>query len=117
MAWETSTRRKRLPPDWSRRRRRILRRDPTCQLLFDCCTTVSTEVDHKDRGDDHRDRNLQGVCGPCHKRKTAAEAAEARAQNPPPTRRRPIEEHPGVLHRNAGVGEAPDPRGTDTGGG
>lgn len=117
MAWETSTRRQRLPKDWPTRRRRVLRRDPTCQLRFDCCTKVSTEVDHKNRGDDHRMENLQGVCGPCHKRKTAGEAAEARAQNPPPSRRRPTEEHPGFLHNHAGVGDAPGTRGAKTEGG
>lgn len=100
MAWDTSNRRSRLPKDWPARRRRVLRRDPTCQLRYPGCTVVSTEVDHRNRGDDHRDENLQGVCGPCHKRKTRWEAAQARRvsgamrqQSP----ERPPESHPGLI--------------------
>lgn len=97
MAWSTSDRRSRLPKDWPAIRRRILQRDPTCRLRFDCCTTTSTEVDHVRRGDDHSDANLQGACGPCHKRKTAWEAAQARRGRRPPTTARPAEQHPGML--------------------
>ena len=89
MAWEGSTRRQRLPPAWPTLRRSILKRDPLCRLSFaDICTTVSTEVDHIKAGDDHTPGNLQGVCAPCHKRKTAAER---------PRQRRPTEAHPGML--------------------
>jgi len=73
-AWAGSTRRKRLPRDWDGRRRYILRRDRgLCQLKYPGCTTIATEVDHIERGDDHRFSNLQGACSPCHAKKTIAE--------------------------------------------
>lgn len=74
-AWEGSTRSKRLPPDWPRIRRRILRRDPICKV---CDDALSTEVDHIDDPDDHSDPNLQGICSPCHKDKTQQEARAAK---------------------------------------
>lgn len=74
-AWAGSTRRSRLPPDWNRTRRRILRRDPTCKV---CTLRPSTQVDHVERGDDHRDANLQGICDPCHRAKSASEGNAAR---------------------------------------
>lgn len=92
MPWSTSNRSQRLPADWSKRRRLVLRRDPTCQLRYDCCTIDSTEVDHRIHGDDHSITNLQGVCSPCHKRKTRAEAQAAK-----PSRQRKSERHPGLI--------------------
>ena len=84
-----------LPPDWSRIRRRILDRDPICRA---CAARPSTQVDHIADPDDHTDANLQGLCAGCHQAKTQAEAARgraaARARKP---RRRPPEQHPGLL--------------------
>lgn len=78
-AWEGSTRRRTLPPDWNRRRQRILRRDPACTLqLPDVCTILSTEVDHIDDPDDHELTNLRGVCSPCHTERTKQQSANAR---------------------------------------
>lgn len=78
-AWSGSTRRQRLPPDWERRRRSILARDPTCQDGRVCNRlALSREVDHVQAGDDHSLTNLQGICTDCHQAKTTAEAAEAR---------------------------------------
>lgn len=102
MAWDTSTRRSRLPKDWAKRVRAVRRRDrDTCYVCGGAeCGNQRIEVDHVKRGDDHSLANLACIgADPCHKRKTAAEAAEARALNPSPSRRRPPEEHPGVLHR------------------
>lgn len=62
MAWDTSTRRSRLPSDWPKRRARILKRDPLCRIAGPACTARSTEVDHVIANDDHRDSNLQGLC-------------------------------------------------------
>lgn len=76
--WAGSTRSQRLPPDWNRKRRRILRRDKTCQLRYPGCVHLPTEVDHREPGDNHDDANLQAVCAPCHRTKTQAEAADAR---------------------------------------
>ena len=73
--WEGSTRRQRLPPDWERRRKRILERDPICKV---CDNALSTIADHIVPGDDHSYENLQGICDPCHREKTQREAAEAR---------------------------------------
>jgi 5-methylcytosine-specific restriction protein A len=97
--WANSTRTYDLPPDWGRRRVRILRRDPHCTLaLPDRCTVTSTEVDHINGRHNHDDSNLQGVCHECHEVKTQAEAADgraaARARKP---RRRPREQHPGLI--------------------
>jgi len=75
--WAGSTRRRRLPPDWGRRRQRILGRDPICAI---CRRAWATEVDHIVNGDNHDDTNLQGLCAQCHKRKTQAEAEAARAR-------------------------------------
>lgn len=77
-AWAGSTRRATLPPDWERRRQRILRRDVTCRLSLPVCTILATEVDHIDDPDDHEPPNLRGVCPPCHAQHTKTQAAEGR---------------------------------------
>lgn len=74
-AWAGSNRRRQLPPDWERRRRAVLARDPICKV---CDNALSTEVDHVDDPHDHRHEKLQGICGPCHTDKTQCEAAHAR---------------------------------------
>lgn len=95
--WAGSTRRERLPPDWNApagpRARVFARPDGrVCALRFDgICVGYATEVDHKLRGDDHRDCNLQPACGPCHRHKSALEGAAAR-----PRARRPPEKHPAL---------------------
>ncbi len=59
---------------WRKLRGMILARDPFCQAPG--CHEWSTEVDHiksrENGGTDHPD-NLQGLCKPCHSRKTAIE--------------------------------------------
>ncbi|WP_193608258.1 HNH endonuclease [Nocardioides lijunqiniae] len=57
------------------------------------CGEAATDVDHKRRGDDHRESNLQSLCGWHHARKTAKEASEARRPRPSA---RPPEAHPGL---------------------
>jgi 5-methylcytosine-specific restriction protein A len=94
--WQGSTRHARLPADWPARRVRVLRQQPTCRLAYDCCTTVSTEVDHITAGDDHRYANLQGVCSPCHARKSAGEGTAAHRAKGWATTRRAPEPHPGL---------------------
>lgn len=94
MSWDTSNRRSRLPANWfTVIRPHILKRDPRCKLQYQGCTGKSTQVDHIDRGDDHRYSNLQGVCAKCHATKSAREGRQAQL-----TRRqrrlRPLEEHP-----------------------
>lgn len=90
--WQGSDRRSRLPSGWRAIRARIIARDPICVL---CGVRPSTHCDHKvAKADDHTDEGLQGVCGPCHDRKSSAEGNAARG--PRPGRRRPPEPHPGL---------------------
>jgi 5-methylcytosine-specific restriction protein A len=87
-AWQGSTRRATLPHDWPAIVRRILRRDPSCQLAYPdswhtahgptTCAGRSTEVDHIGNPGDHTPGNLRGVCSPCHRRRTQAQSAAAR---------------------------------------
>lgn len=80
-------------PEWRRTRKRILARDRhTC-----ACGNPATIVDHVinvKAGGSPADSNLQAICDPCHKKKTNAEAAAARAALP--RRQRPPERHPGL---------------------
>lgn len=52
----------------------IIARDPICKI---CNRAASREADHKTPmargGDPWDENNLQGVCKPCHSRKTATE--------------------------------------------
>ncbi|MBM4707917.1 HNH endonuclease [Rhodococcus hoagii] len=53
-----------------------------CQLRWKDCTGAAEEVDHIRNfkaGGSHDLSNLQSVCRSCHKKKTAGEAAKARA--------------------------------------
>lgn len=96
MSWEGSNRRSRLPEDWHRRRNRVLRRDDRrCQLRWHGCLGTATEVDHRIRGDDHDESNLQAVCSACHQKKSASEGND-RARELRARRKRPPERHPGM---------------------
>lgn len=93
IAWQDSTRAKRLPKDWQRRRLKVLQRDRyICQVCQGTdCHNVNLEVDHIDRTKGHDYANLQTIGhNPCHIRKTSREAT---AQRQP--LRRPAEPHPG----------------------
>ena len=93
--WNTSKRASRLPANWRALRKQVLERDVVCQI---CRVRTATVADHiQAMTDDHRLEALQGVCEPCHRQKTAREAAAARAAAARPGRRRPGEEHPGLL--------------------
>jgi 5-methylcytosine-specific restriction protein A len=63
---------------WQQQRERILKRDEyLCQPCFKAGRlTLARDVDHivsKANGGDDEDTNLQSICLPCHKAKTAAE--------------------------------------------
>ena len=87
-AWKGSTRRDRLPPHWRRLRERVRRRaggrceGPTSaatgQREGDTarCVHEGNECDHIVPGDDHREVNLQWLCGRCHAEKTKRETSE-----------------------------------------
>lgn len=90
--WENSDRKSRLPSNWARLRAETLARDPICVL---CGVRPSTHCDHiKAKADNHK--QLQGVCEPCHLRKSSAEGNAAQRANPRPGRKRPDEPHPGL---------------------
>ena len=98
MAWETSTRRSRLPADWPKRRAETKRRaggrcegislDGEPRWHVADCPGVGTDCDHDKRGDDHGLGNLRWLSAECHKYKTQAEK---------PKRARPKPRHPGVM--------------------
>lgn len=66
----------------------ILARDPVCKV---CGRRPASAVDHvkpkSQGGEEYDEANLQGICKPCHTRKTAREAAEGRRRKKtaPPT--------------------------------
>lgn len=77
---------------WQKARQRILARDCGLCQCEECKRLkrlrVATEVDHivpKFEGGTDDDENLQAVNTDCHKLKTAAESARARAQGSPIT--------------------------------
>jgi 5-methylcytosine-specific restriction protein A len=102
--WSNSDRRSRLPPDWEKIRKRVLRRDNReCQQELPdgggICGEYATDVDHIDAGDDHRESNLQALCGPHHRSKSSREGAQAlKAKRTKISKRFVItEEHPGMI--------------------
>jgi hypothetical protein len=103
-AWQGSERRSELPPDWTARRKRVLRRaggqceerDPQTN---ERCQEVATDCDHIKPGGDHSESNLRALCAWHHQQKSSREGAAARAakyrKNAKKFRR--TEEHPGAL--------------------
>lgn len=105
-SWTSSDRRDRLPPDWEKIRKRVLRRDHgVCQAdserrLGQSCGKPANQVDHVRAGDDHSEENLQALCEWHHNQKSGREGAEAsrKARAQRATRfRRTEERHPGLL--------------------
>ncbi|MER7794892.1 HNH endonuclease [Streptomyces sp. NPDC097640] len=92
-----------LPKGWARIRQRILRRDGwVCQwpvATGGLCGEPANQVDHKVGAaqdvDCHSDSNLWSLCEWHHNRKTGAEASAVAHAKPP--RRRPAEDHPGLI--------------------
>lgn len=104
MSWSSSRRRQnRRGSGWDEAAaaRRILKRDGyRCQIRGPRCIGAATEVDHRiplsktGPAGDH-DGNKQAACVPCHRAKTAREAAAGRAAKA--RRRREPEPHPGRI--------------------
>jgi 5-methylcytosine-specific restriction enzyme A len=94
MSWRASNRRQHLPPGWSHQTvPRILARDRG--ICHRCGQPGATEVDHINRGDDHRDVNLGAIHHACHQHKTMLEAQAARRAQLA-VLRHPGETHPGA---------------------
>ncbi len=96
MAWETSSRRSELPPDWDRVRADRLRKDGyRCTWKLPSgkrCPRPATDVDHVGDKMDHG--RLRSLCARHHAQRTQAQAQAAK-QKPP--KGRPAEAHPGIL--------------------
>lgn len=79
--WQSSNRRAELPPDWERRRRTVLKRDPLCTDGRICNgLALSTDCHHTGDKHDHSLESLAGVCRACHNAATQQQSAEARAR-------------------------------------
>lgn len=75
-------------PEWQRQRRRVLYRDNEhnggCQLQIPgVCSHYATQVDHKmptwyTGQEQVEDEDLQGVCKPCHDKKSSFEGVQAK---------------------------------------
>ena len=98
MAWHTSDRRRRLPPDWHRIRAQVRKRaGGQCEWILpdgQRCPNPGTDADHITPGDDHTMGNLQWLCHPHHKTKTTQDNREAQSLRQA-LRPRPTEPHPG----------------------
>lgn len=93
--WKGSDRKARLPSNWQAIRAKVLARDPICKI---CDVRPSTHCDHIEaKTDAHAEDRLQGVCATCHGLKSSREGNDAQRTNQPPGRRRPPEQHPGLL--------------------
>lgn len=102
--WQNADhRRETLPPDWPRRRARVLDRDGhACTwTTWDGtrCGDTATEVDHIRPGTDHSYENLRSLCSWHHQRKSSSEGAKAQHDHRARMARRfaRIETHPGLL--------------------
>lgn len=103
MAWEGSTRRQRLPADWNTVIRPAAERRNPQHVCHWCGLPGGSELDHKERGDDHRLENLDWIHSRadylagrspqnCHGIKSSREGAQA----PRVSVRRAPERHPAL---------------------
>lgn len=90
--WRGSTRKHRLPPNWSTIRKRILKRDDYRCVWIEYgyrCTAEARDVDHIQPSGSDEDDNLQSLCNPHHLQKTGRDSwnqrrkaiAKAKARN------------------------------------
>lgn len=106
--WSGSDRKARLPRNWPSlvatvRARAATPRHPSGQCEYARstgrrCTAQGSDVDHIERGDDHRLENLQLLCRWHHGKKSSSEGNQAQ-HDLRATARRPSEQHPGVRAR------------------
>ncbi len=97
-SWAGSTRSKRLPPNWSQLREKVISRaSHRCESNMkdgSRCTDKGTDVDHINPGDDHSLENLQLLCTWHHGKKSSREGNTARVRL---SEKRPKESHPGLV--------------------
>lgn len=83
--WAGSTRKSRLPSDWSTRRLIVLKRDNG--ICYLCGGAGADTVDHVEVGDNHSLSNLAAVhdhvAPHCHRSKSSKEGHEAKASMRP----------------------------------
>ena len=90
-------------------RRQVLREEPLCRR---CKEQPSTEVDHRlprSRGGTDDRWNLEGLCGPCHARKTEWEFGPRAAYAEADRRRKEAGVKPPHWLRFSGAGDDPCP--------
>lgn len=97
--WEGSDRRAELPPNWQTEIVPAVweRAKGRCEAHYRDgrrCPDGGADVDHKQRGNDHRMENLQLLCDWHHDRKSSAEGNAARTRL---RMARPAEQHPGLI--------------------
>lgn len=83
------------PVDWPARVEAVLERDRSCRWIDAgtlCCSIEHLEVDHIGDPTDHDLSNLRALCRSHHSRRTSKQAAAKRIP-----RKRPAEQHPGLL--------------------
>jgi 5-methylcytosine-specific restriction protein A len=100
--WATSKRREELPPDWPALRQATFDRDGkrcTWKTNDMRCDEPATQCDHVVpgyKGGTHDLSNLTSLCEPHHRKKSAMEGVQARAERREAARR-PPERHPSTL--------------------
>lgn len=103
MAWEGSTRKETLPPDWERRRQAVFARDGNrCVIIKQNgkrCWDAATDCDHIGDRDNHELSNLRSLCSWHHARRSGSQggSASAKARRERPSLKRPPEQHPGLI--------------------
>ena len=106
MAWEGSTRKETLPPDWPQRRQAVFARDGNrCVVIKKDgrrCWDDASDCDHVGDRNDHRLENLRSLCSWHHQRRSSMQGGTASAQAGQARRKsilRPPEQHPGLIQK------------------
>jgi 5-methylcytosine-specific restriction endonuclease McrA len=95
MPWDPRNRRD-LPKGWPAIRQRVFKRDQRhCRLRYAGCIDYASEVDHIGDRNNHDLENLQAACLWCHARKSSRQGHQAQGFGE--LRRRPPEQHPGII--------------------
>lgn len=93
--WRTTPR----PVDWPARVAHVKKRDRSCRWVTEgtpCGSIENIEVDHIGDPADHSLDNLRALCRPHHRSRTGQQANAAMQAKRIP-RKRPPEQHPGLL--------------------